>query len=73
MQSFCSVNTNWGLRAWGEQLSQTLSAQSQKGVKTQTMGLKAGWMEGGADVIARKEFQCERILISDMDINDDSN
>lgn len=30
-------------------------------------------VEGGTDMIARKEFQCEWILISDMDINDDSN
>ena len=52
-----------------------MSAERQRGAENQTMVPKAwvGWGVGGADMIARKEFQCEWILISDMDINDDSN
>ena len=48
--------------------------QKAKGGRNPDNGTE-GWggVEGGADMIARKEFQCERILISDMDINDDSN
>lgn len=45
---------------WGEQLGQTQSAKKPKGGRNLDNGAEvSGGVEGGTDMIARKEFQCE--------------